>query len=68
MPQSAGIVFDAGNLASGMPHEMRLVATERLELGVGEESAVSKNDVERLDRVTLALDVAITRRGLAGLR
>ena len=48
-----------GHLARGMADEVRPVVAERLQLGFGEEAAVGQDDEERLDRVALALDVAV---------
>ena len=51
-----------------MTDERGLIAAERFQLGFREEAAVGQHDVQRLDRVALALDVAVAVRVAERLR
>ncbi len=42
-----------------MADVVRVVATEGFEIGLGKKATVGEHDEERLDTVTLALDVAV---------
>ncbi len=58
----------AGHLARRMADEVRPVLAERFELGRRKEAVVGQHDEQRLDRVALALDVAVAVGSIERLR
>ncbi len=60
MTERASVVFNAGYFARGMANEVRAEATQCVQCRRGEEAFVSQYNVQRFDRMPLALDVAVS--------
>lgn len=60
VPQRAGIMFDTIDLVGGVSNKMGLELIDGLQIFEREEAPVSEHGVEGLDRMALALDIAVS--------
>ncbi len=59
MPERAGVHFDARNFTGGMANKRRLISAERFELGNGKKAAIREHNIQGLNGMAFALDIAI---------